>query len=270
MANDLNAVIRAKFGPAAADYATSEVHAKGESLSRIVELVSPRQSWSALDVATGAGHTAAIFAPHVATIIASDITDEMLKEAAKLASSRGLANMTTAVASADALPFPDESFDLVCCRLAAHHFPNLEDFAHEARRVLKPGGRFALVDNVAPDRERLPGASPDEIGEAVRAYNAFEKLRDPSHGFAPPPKHWSDLLRAAGFKIVAREQMEKELAFDPWVARMRCSSGVIAELKRILDEEGSRLRSFLKPRLDAQGGLHFTLQELLLVAGKTD
>ncbi len=270
MGDDLNAVIRSKFGPAASDYATSDVHAKGESLARIVELVSPRQNWIALDVATGAGHTAAVFAPHVASIIASDITDEMLQEAAKLAASRGLANMTTAVASAGALPFPDASFDLVCCRLAAHHFPSLEDFVAEARRVLKPGGRFALVDNVAPDGERLPGASADEIAETVRAYNAFEKLRDPSHGFAPPPDHWSDLLRAAGFKIVAREQMEKKLAFDPWVARMRCSPGVIAELKRILDEEGSRLRSFLKPRLDARGGLHFSLQELLFVADRTD
>ncbi|HET6388868.1 class I SAM-dependent methyltransferase [Hyphomicrobium sp.] len=268
MTDDLSAVVRSKFGPAAADYATSDVHAKGESLARIVELVSPRRDWRALDVATGAGHTAAIFAPHVASIIASDITDEMLREAAKLAASRGLANMTTAVASADALPFPDASFDLVCCRLAAHHFPSLENFAREAHRVLKPGGRFALVDNVAPDRERLPSASPAQISDAVRAYNAFETLRDPSHGFAPPPDHWCDVLSSAGFKIVAREQMEKELAFDAWVARMRCTPDVIAELKRILDEEGSCLRSFLKPRRDPQGELHFTLQELLLVACK--
>ncbi|WP_045837520.1 class I SAM-dependent methyltransferase [Hyphomicrobium sp. 99] len=270
MTEDLNAVIRSKFGPAAAEYATSEVHAKGESLARIVELVAPQQNWSALDVATGAGHTAAVFAPHVATIIASDITDEMLKEAAKLAASRGLANMSTATASASALPFPDESFDLVCCRLAAHHFPSLETFVAEVHRVLKKGGRFALVDNVAPDHERLPGATEDEISDAVRAYNAFEKLRDPSHGFAPQPEHWCNLVRAAALKIVAREQMEKELEFDPWVARMRCSPAVVAELKQILGEDGSHLRSFLKPRLDERGALHFTLQELLLVAEKTD
>ena len=152
MAEDLTAVVRSKFGPAAADYAASDVHAKGESLARIVELVAPQKTWAALDVATGAGHTAAVFAPHVASVIASDITDEMLGEAAKLATSRGLANMSTATAAADALPFPDESFDLVCCRLAAHHFPRIEDFVREVLRVLKKGGRFALVDNVAPDR----------------------------------------------------------------------------------------------------------------------
>lgn len=81
LAEDLNRAVRSKFGPAAADYAASEVHAKGESLARIVELVAPQKTWTALDVATGA----AVFAPHVATVIASDITDEMLQEAAKLA-----------------------------------------------------------------------------------------------------------------------------------------------------------------------------------------
>ncbi|MBS0237037.1 MAG: methyltransferase domain-containing protein [Proteobacteria bacterium] len=270
MTEELNAVIRSKFGPAAADYASSEVHAKGESLARIVELVAPRKTWTALDVATGAGHTAAVFAPHVASIIASDITDEMLKEAAKLAASRELANMSTAPALASALPFPDESFNLVCCRLAAHHFPSLESFVTEVHRVLKKGGRFALVDNVAPDQERLPRATRDDIDDAISAYNAFEKLRDPSHGFAPPPEHWLDLLRNAGLAIVAEEQIEKELAFDPWVARMRCSPAVIAELKDILSGGNAALRSFLKPRVDAQGALHFTLQELLLVAEKTD
>ena len=49
---------------------------------------------------------AAAFAPHVASVVASDITDEMLAEAAKLAASRNLANMSTAKAEAGALPFP--------------------------------------------------------------------------------------------------------------------------------------------------------------------
>jgi ubiquinone/menaquinone biosynthesis C-methylase UbiE len=269
MADDITASVRSQFGPAATDYAASEVHAKGESLARIVELVAPRKTWEALDVATGAGHTAAIFAPHVASMIASDITDEMLREAAKLANARRIANILTVPAAADALPFPDESFDLVCCRLAAHHFPSLESFVGEARRVLRTGGRFALVDNVAPDEERLPGAHEDEIERAIVAYNAFEKLRDPSHGFAPRPEFWLALLEDNGFTIVAHEQMEKELAFGPWVTRMRCTPAVIAELERILIDGPAHLRTFLKPRRDEDGELHFTLQELLLVADKS-
>jgi SAM-dependent methyltransferase len=268
MADDVTATVKSQFGPAAADYAASSVHAQGESLARIVELTAPQKTWEALDVATGAGHTAAIFAPHVASMIASDITDEMLQEAAKLANARRISNMLTAQAAADALPFPDESFDLVCCRLAAHHFPNLEAFVGEVRRVLKKGGRFALVDNVAPDAARLPGAGESEINDAVADYNAFEKLRDRSHGFAPPPNLWVELLKHNGFTIAAREQMEKEIEFAPWVARMRCPPEVVTELEKILTTGPAHFRSFLKPRRDDNGGLHFTLQELLLVADK--
>jgi SAM-dependent methyltransferase len=265
-----SAIVRSQFGAAAADYATSEVHAKGESLTRIVALTEPRPEWRALDVATGAGHLAAAFAPQVANIVASDITEEMLREAAKLAASRNLANMTTATAEAGALSFADETFDLVCCRLAAHHFPDLERFVGEAYRVLKPRGRLAFVDNVAPDREQLPDASDADIEEAVTAYNAFEKLRDPSHGFAPPPRVWIDLVRSQGFSIVAREQFGKELTFAPWVERMRCAPSVVSELENILTAGLSNLRTFLQPRRDDSGALHFTLQELLLVAEKPD
>ena len=142
-------LVQQKFGAAAADYATSTVHAKGESLARLVELVGPQRHWRVLDVATGAGHTALALAPHVARVVASDITDEMLAEAAMLAAQRGLANVETVHADAAALPFADQSFDLVTCRLAAHHFPDPAAFIAESWRVLKPGGIFALVDNSA-------------------------------------------------------------------------------------------------------------------------
>lgn len=269
MTKDDTDLVRSQFGASAAAYATSDVHAKGESLARIVELAQPQGHWRGLDVATGAGHMAAAFAPHVASIIASDITDEMLREAAKLAEDRKLANVSTAKAEAGALPFEDATFDLVCCRLAAHHFPDLRRFVAEVRRVLKVGGRFALVDNVAPDAQQLPDASQGEITEADAAYNAFEKLRDPSHALAPPPATWISLLADAGFKIVAREQFGKELDFPSWVARMRCTPDTIAELRRILSSGPQNLRSFLKPRTDQDGALHFSLQELLIVADKT-
>lgn len=268
MANATFDAVRAQFGPAAADYATSDVHAKGESLSRIIALAEPQKTWHALDVATGAGHTAAAFAPHVATMVASDITSEMLRETRKLAEAHGLANIETTFAEAAALPFAAETFDLVCCRLAAHHFPDLQAFVQEVKRVLKPRGRFALVDNVAPDRTMFPEASADKLQRAVVDYNTFEKLRDPSHGFAPPPERWIALLENNNLAICAREQFGKELAFQPWVERMRCAPAVVAELQSILKDGTPLLRAFLKPRRDDGGKLHFTLQELLLVAEK--
>src|SRR5207253_1079707 len=105
--------------------ATSAVHAKGASLGRLVELVKPQADWQTLDVATGAGHSAAAFAPHVARAVASDITEEMLAEVRKLAASKSLANMEAVSADAEALPFEAGEFNLVTCRIAPHHFPDI-------------------------------------------------------------------------------------------------------------------------------------------------
>jgi protein-L-isoaspartate O-methyltransferase len=99
----VTSLVQRKFGEAAADYAASAVHARGPGLTRLIELVNPKPSWRVLDIATGAGHTALAFAPLVARVTASDITDAMLAEAKKLAAARGLVNFRTARASAETL-----------------------------------------------------------------------------------------------------------------------------------------------------------------------
>ena len=252
-------LVQPKFGTAAADYAASTVHAKGESLARLVALVAPQPGWRVLDVATGAGHTALALAPHVAHVMASDITDEMLAEAGKLAAKRGLGNVETAHADAAALPFTGESFDLVTCRLAAHHFPDPAAFVAESWRVLKPGGTFALVDNIIPDASILPGTTGAEAERTAADYNAYEKLRDPSHGRCLSLTEWSALLHGIG---IHAERMDQDIAFQPWTQRMRCDTATVAKLKSMLGE--ARLNAFLRPRTN-EDGLMLTLQEAIIV-----
>ena len=261
-----DSLVQKQFGAAAADYAASAVHASGPSLARLVALVSPRPDWRALDVATGAGHTALALAPHVARVIASDITDEMLAEAAKLAAAKGLANVETARAEAGALPFSGESFDLVTCRLAAHHFPDAAAFVGEAWRVLSPGGTFALVDNVGPDAALLPSARAAELRDASIVYNAFEKLRDPSHARCPTLAEWRELLEDTGFADLREERLDQDIAFEPWTKRMRCDAATVARLQGMLASDGV-LRAFLRPR-EEDGTSIFTLQEAIIVARK--
>ena len=63
--NDAKTLSRQRFGKFAAEYVTSQGHAKGSELDLLVEIAQPASSWSALDIATGGGHTALKFAPHV-------------------------------------------------------------------------------------------------------------------------------------------------------------------------------------------------------------
>lgn len=261
-------LVQQQFGANAANYATSKVHAKGASLGRLVEIVAPAPGWRALDIATGAGHTAAAFAPHVAAVVASDITDEMLAEAAKLARAKGFANMTTTKADAEALPFPDASFDLVTCRIAPHHFPDIPTFVAEVWRVLRPKGTFALVDNVSPDAETTPGFSTAELADAAARYNAFEKLRDPSHGRAWTTGEWQDLLGRTGFSVRHKELMAKAMELGPWCRNMAVEGKTAARLGQMLEEAAPALAAFLRPERQA-GDLGFTLTELLVVADKS-
>ena len=207
-------LVQQQFGAHAAAYATSSVHAKGASLGRLVELVRPQPTWQALDVATGAGHTAAAFAPHVARVIASDLTEEMLQEAAKLAKAKGLANMETARADAEALPFEDARFDLVTCRIAPHHFPDIPSFVAEVWRTLKSGGTFALVDNIAPDGESTPGFSNAELRDAARR-QAMCSVFFPARARSPTP---------AATSISSRVRRSASL-FAAWAAMRPRSDG---------------------------------------------
>src|SRR5688572_11157475 len=111
-------LVQKQFGTHAEAYATSRVHAQGASLKRLVELIQPQADWQVLDVATAAGHTAYAFAPHVAHVVATDITPEMIPVAAKLAAEKGISNVTLESADAEELPYANGSFNLVTCRIA--------------------------------------------------------------------------------------------------------------------------------------------------------
>lgn len=260
-------LVQSQFGANAEHYLSSSVHAKGASLARLVELVQPKPDWRMLDIATGAGHTAAAFAPHVAEAVASDLTPQMLQQAEKLAQSRGLANMVTKPADAEALPFPDASFDLVTCRIAAHHFPDARKFVSEVKRVLKPGGTFAFVDNVSPDTDTTPGFSAAELADAARTYNTLEKIRDPSHGRALTTSEWRHLCEGVGLKVTHIEHSPKAMSFDLWCKNQSVPADLVPGLADTLRNAKPAFAAFLKPT-DGDEGLGFTLTELILIARK--
>ena len=117
-------LVQAQFGAVAERYVTSAIYAHGSDLARMIELAQPRGDERLLDIATGGGHTALAFAPHVREVVATDLTPRMLEVAEAFIREQGAANVTFQVADAEALPFPDADFDIVTTRIAPHHFPN--------------------------------------------------------------------------------------------------------------------------------------------------
>jgi SAM-dependent methyltransferase len=252
--------VQAQYTAHGAKYATSKPHAEGYSLARAVELVQPQAHWRALDIATGAGHFALAFAPHVAHLIATDLTPKMLSVAAELAEARGVTNMDYQEADAQNLPFPADEFDLVLCRIAPHHFPDVAQFVAECARVLRGGGVFVLVDNVVPE------------GPAGDFVNAFERRRDPSHARALSRNEWRAMLEGAGFHVVHEETWGKRMEFQPWAERMGAPAETIAQLRQdLLDAEGA-VAAYFAPELSEETGntgeLTFQLEEGIFIGHK--
>src|SRR5690606_30722485 len=115
-----HAFVEAQYGERAADYLTSAVHASGADLDRIE--ATAQAGDRAIDLGCGGGHVAYRLAPHVAEVVAVDVAAPMLETVAAEAARRGLANLAVRQAPAEALPFPDASFDLVVSRFSAHHW----------------------------------------------------------------------------------------------------------------------------------------------------
>ncbi len=254
--DDSNKRIQQQFGTHADKYVTSDVHAKGESLARLVELTHPQANWQVLDVSTGAGHTALTFAPKVARVVACDLTPQMLDAAQKLAKERSITNVEFKPADAHALPFEDNSFDLVTNRIALHHYTDARKAIAEMARVCKSGGLVALTDNIVP---------PDKV--TAGHINHFEQVRDRSHNWEYPVARLEAMFADAGLKVEHSEAFSKEMEFDPWADRTSTNAETKAELRQWLRNAPEPVREWLTPRWDGDK-VFFALHEAIIIGRK--
>ena len=225
MSDTQEQLVTRQFGPRAAEYLASAVHASGEDLQQLAALVEGAKTARLLDLGCGAGHVAFAVAPAVAEVVAYDLSADMLAVVAESARARGLSNLVTQQGGVERLPFPDASFDVVMSRFSAHHWRSFAAGLAEARRVLKPGGRAAFVDCVAPD-----SAVCDSFLQAI------ELLRDTSHVRDYASDEWRRALTTAGFRPGAMTRRRLRLDFASWVARMR-TPPLLAEAIRALQLE---------------------------------
>jgi ubiquinone/menaquinone biosynthesis C-methylase UbiE len=254
--DDPNHLIQQQFGSNADKYATSAIHAQGLSLARLVELTQPQRDCLVLDVSTGAGHTALTFAPHVARVIAIDLTPQMLETARKLAEERVITNIEFDTGDVHTLPFSDNTFDLVTNRLALHHYADVRRAVSEITRVCKRGGLVALTDNIVP---------PDKV--TAGHINHFEQLRDRSHHWAYPAARLQAIFADSGLQVEHTESFSKELELDPWAERMGASTELKAKLRQWLDHAPDPVREWLTPRHEGEM-MFFALHEAIIVARK--
>lgn len=254
------AQVKSSFGPNAHQYTTSRGHGNASALAQLVAKIAPHSTDKVLDIGTGAGHTAIAFAPHVAGVVAFDLTPQMLEETRRNAQAKGITNLTTQQGAAENLPFDPASFDIVVCRLTTHHFANLSQAVGEMARVLKSGGRLVIVDSNVPENKELD-----------RQINEIELLRDPSHVRNYSESEWRAFVAAAGLHVVEVEHSyydeDGKMDFWTWTRRIGTTPENVARLNQIFRSASPALLEILQVELSAET-IRFTIPLITLIATK--
>ncbi len=189
-----------QFTRQASPFANAPAIRNPDALNRIVTLAGAGPDDTVLDVACGPGLLACAFAKVSRHVTGIDVTPAMLDQARVEQQRAGVENVTWQVADVPPLPFADHTFSIVTARFALHHLLDPLAVLREMRRVCRQGGRIAIADS-APSLAK------------AEAFNAMERLRDPSHVRAMPVEEIRGLLLNAGFAEPREEfyRLEGEL-----------------------------------------------------------
>lgn len=221
--------VRREFTKQAASFEDERLNTAFTSrLDWLLERAAPRREDVCLDVAAGTGHVARSLAPLVAHVVALDATRAMLDQGRRQAEQEGVRNVLFQDGEAAALPFLDESFDLVVSRFSLHHFDDPTMPLREMARVCRRGGRVVIADMVADPREQV----------AV-VQDRLERRRDPSHTAMLSPRGLSGALAAAGLAVVLCDVREVERPVEQWLEQAGTAAPVAEEIRAFLRAEAA-------------------------------
>jgi len=261
MNNKIKARVIEQFGRNARGYIYDSGFAGGADLEEAARLLQPTPDDLLLDVATGGGHTAIFFSPLVRSVVASDLTMQMLKKAQEYISDEtGIDNITLREADAEDLPFPSGSFTLLTCRIAPHHFPDVPKALREFHRVLRrKGGRMVIIDTLLPDDP-----------EIADFYQTMEKMRDPTHVQAYTQQQWLEMVADAGFAVQHTACFPKTHEFRPWAKRAGMGDKAINELNDFFARAPAKVQEYFRIELFAGEVESYTDQKFLIYATRLD
>jgi SAM-dependent methyltransferase len=189
-------------------YRESAAHRQGRDLELFAEWA---EGETALDVATGGGHVADCLRVAGLNVVTIDPAPGMQPDV---------------VSRAEEIPFADESFDVVTCRVAAHHFQDAALALAEMARVSR--SLVLVADNLF-------------LGE--RGEDA-DRLRDPTHVRNYSEDEWRRMFEAAGLEVEAFEREDKRIEVEPWLERAGCEGDEAARVRELLADriEDGRVR----------------------------
>ncbi len=227
-----------------------------EHMAHIIDLLSPLDSLSILEVAAGTCACGRAMAQTASAVTCLDTTAGMLEVGMREARKSGLSNIIFVLGDAACLPFLDNSFDITFCRLAFHHIPEYEKPFSEMARALRPGGRLVLADLVAPQEDLR------QIKEEI------EIARDPSHAKTLSREEMLALFEQEHLTVTTCEPAALPVTLDDWLDVTRPSSDICDDIRQKMTAEiaGGEKTGF--DPYEKNGRICFDQQLLLLIGEK--
>lgn len=219
------AVNRAEFTRQAETFAESDVLGAPAQIQPVVEAAEIQPGDRVLDIGCGPGFLLGEVAREAMQVVGVDLTPAMLAEARQRLEEKGYHNVCLREASAEALPYGDDRFDVVLCRLMLHHAADPMRVLREAYRVCRPGGRMVLCDITAA-----------EDPAKADLHNRLERLRDPSHVAHYPATQLFRMMEEAGFTVTGQTASWKTLRhFGEWTSLADLRPEVKPALEALLE-----------------------------------
>ena len=180
----------------------------------MINLLQLKTNDHILDVATGTGEPGLSMASLVkdGKVIGTDLSTEMLIIARENASKRGITNFETVCCDVSEMPFEDNTFDAISCRLGFMFFPDLQLALRELIRILKPGGRISTTVWNVPEKNPWISISMNTMISKL-------ELNPPPPG-APglfrcaSPGFMTNLFRTEGLKTIVEKEVQGNLVCD--------------------------------------------------------
>ena len=215
-------VVRQQFRAQATDF-DRQVGSPGYDyiLAWILDSLELRPSLSVLDVAAGTGLMGLAIAPRVQTVVALDATPEMLEQGRRRAMDEGISNIVFEEGDAQRLPYPDDSFELITCRIGMHHFQEPRIQVLEMVRVCRPGGQVAIIDIVS---------SEDPV--VASFHNRLERLRDPSHTRALGGGELAGIIEECGLENLRTTEIDADRILTEW---LNLTDAASADRRKIIE-----------------------------------
>ena len=239
----------------------------GPITDKLLAAVAIRPGESVLDLASGSGEPAISEAKLGATVLATDLSREMVGVIKRRAATAGV-TLEARVLDMERMDLPSASYDVVTCRFGLMFCPDPEMAASEVHRVLKPGGRYGIV--VWGDPAKNPFFT--SIGQIVNKFTNAPPPDPKAPGVfrLAAPGELERVLGSAGFSNVSVEAIDLTFSYDSpqhyWDVQSELAAMLKAAVAKLPADEAANLKQAVLDMAQGfivDGRVQFAAQPLL-------